>query len=447
MAGDAEFSTDGARSPEPVAFWQRSLKNEAQKNQVIDHCRGLSGGTLKAIAKLVGGRFLADRNLNRLALHSALQQMAWGLLNGFSAVFLLRQGLPVSKIFLCFSGIIALRCAIRPAVLASVRGIGLRSTLILGTSLYAAQGPLLASVHGIDFALFGYCLVAAVAQAFYWTSYHAIFAALGESDDRGSQVGWRELLIALAGAAGPAAGGIMLTFSGPWAAFGAAALVEVFAVLPLKGVIEPKIALAAAPGAYSLYRRGIVLLGTDGWIFNISGWAWSLIMFQALRARYDTFGGSLALLALVGAASGLLFGRLIDLGHARRATVINALTLSATLVAKAVCGIDALSVLAVALSTAALGGLYVPSLMTAIYNEAKASACPFRFHFAAEMGWDIGGIFACLAASALCAFGVSLQTLILLALPIVALQAFVLDDSYAERKTAVAAPGTELPGR
>ena len=402
---------------------------------------------MKAIRKLIGGALLANRNLNRLAVHSALQQMAWGLLNGFSAVFLLHQGLSVSQIFLCFGGIIALRCAIRPAVLFSVHRIGLRSTLILGTSLYAAQGPLLASVHGVDFALFGYCVAAAVAQAFYWTSYHAIFAALGEADDRGSQVGWRELLIALAGAAGPAAGGAMLATSGPWLAFGAAALVECAAILPLPGVIEPKIALTAAPAAFSLYRRGIVLLGTDGWIFNISGWTWSLIMFQSLHARYGAFGGSLALLALIGAASGLVFGRLIDRGHARRATVINALTLSATLIAKAVCGLDALPVLAVALSTTALGGLYVPSLMTAIYNEAKASACPFRFHFAAEMGWDIGGILGCLAAAALCALGLSLQTPILLALPVVALQALVLDESYAGRETATAAPATELPVR
>jgi hypothetical protein len=85
--------------------------------------------------------------------------------------------------------------------------------------------------------------------------------------------------------------------------------------------------------------------------------------------------------------------------------------------------------------------------MTAIYNEAKASPCPLRFHFAAEIGWDVGGSLACLAAAALCAYGVSLQAVIVLALPMVAVQIFLLDASYAARKSKVGLLGMELPGR
>ena len=54
---------------------------------------------------------------------------------------------------------------------------------------------------------------------------------------------------------------------------------------------------------------------------------------------------------------------------------------------------------------------------------------------------------ACLAAAALCAYGVSLQAVIVLALPMVAFQAFVLDASYAASKTGIALIGTELSGR
>ena len=42
----------------------------------------------------------------------------------------------------------------------------------------------------------------------------------------------------------------------------------------------------------------------------------------------------------------------------------------------------------------ALGSLvacvYVPTLMTAVYNQAKRSPCVLRFHIASEGGWDIG---------------------------------------------------------
>jgi hypothetical protein len=402
---------------------------------------------LKALAHLFGGSLFANRDLNRLAVHSALQQLAWGLLSAFSAVFLLRQGLSATAVFLCLGAIIALRFAIRPAVLLSVRAIGLRATLIVGTFLYAVQSPLLAPVHGLDLALLVYCVAAAAAQAFYWTCYHAMFAAIGSADDRGSQVGWRQLLVTIAGAAGPALGGIMLTIAGPWAAFGAAGLVECAAIVPLIGVASPQIAIPAPPGGLALYKRGILLLASDGWMFNTSAWAWNLIMFESLSGRYDAFGGSLAVLALAGAASGFVLGRFIDRGHVRRATWINAATLAGTLIAKAVCGSDTIAVLIVAFATTALGGLYVPSLMTAIYNEAKASPCPFRFHFAAEVGWDIGGAAGCLAAAALCAFGSSLQAVVVLALPMVAFQAFVLQDSYLSRKSAPAVLTTELPAR
>jgi DHA1 family inner membrane transport protein len=402
---------------------------------------------LKATAASIGGSLLANRDLNRLAVHSALQQMAWGLLTAFSAVFLLRQGLSPAEIFLCFGAIIILRSAIRPILFLSVWAIGVRSTLIVGTLLYGLHSPLLAPVRGLDLALLAYCVAAALAQAIYWTPYHAMFAALGDASNRGRQVGWRQLLVTIAGAFGPAVGGIMLTIAGPWAAFGAAAAVEGAAIAPLAGVTEPVVARTAPRGIWQYCRRGVLLLGCDGWIFNSSTWAWSLIMFQALDARYDAFGGTLAVLALAGALSGLALGRFIDMGHARRATWVNAATLSLALIAKAACGSGAIAVLAVAFGTTAIGGLYVPSVMTAIYNEAKASPCPFRFHFAAEIGWDVGGTLACLIAAALCFSGAPLQAVILLALPIVAVQAFVLDASYAARKSPIAAPGTELPGR
>ncbi len=388
-----------------------------------------------------------NRDLNRLAVHSTLHQLAWTISGTFLAVFLLRQGLSPAAIFFCLAAIIAARFAVRPAVLLAVRAIGLRSTLVIGTFLYGVQNPLLAFVHGLGAALAVYCVAAALAQAFYWTCYHAMFATVGEAASRGSQVGWRELLIGVAGILGPAASGVMLTVAGPWAAFGTAGVIEFAAIAPLVGVIEPPLAPTAPPGAFPFYQRGVLLLGSDGWIFNSSAWAWGLIMFRGLDARYDAFGGTLAAAALAGALSGFVLGRFIDAGHARRAAWINAATLAGTLIAKTVCGADAITVIAVAVGTTALGGLYVPALMTAIYNEAKASPSPLRFHFAAEVGWDVGGALACLAAAALCASGISLQAVIALAFPMVAVQAFLLDASYAQRKSDIALVGTELSGR
>ncbi len=391
-------------------------------------------------------RLLANCDLNRLAAHTTLHQLAWGVSSAFSAVFLLHQGLSPAAIYLYLCVIIVLRFGFRPAVLFSVRAIGLRATMIAGTFLYGVQSPLLALVHGPGVALLVYCVVTAIAQVFYWTCYHAMFAATGDIESRGSQIGWRQMLVGIAGILGPAAGGIMLTIAGPWAAFGAAAVIELAAIVPLRNFTEPSIALIAPKGAFPAARRGTLLLATDGWIFNSSAWAWSLIVFQALGGRYDAFGGGLAAAALAGALGGVVLGRFIDTGYARRATWISAAVLASNLIVKSLCGQDPIPVLAVVIGTTMLGGLYMPSLMTAVYNEAKSSPCPLRFHFAAEAGWDIGGALACLFAAAFYAYGASLQMVILLALPMVAFQAFFLDGSYAARQSEIGMVGRELPG-
>lgn len=387
---------------------------------------------------------LANRDLNRLGAHTTLHQLAWGVSSAFSAVFLLRQGLSPSAIYLYIGLVIVLRFVFRPAVLVWARAFGLRATMIAGTFLFAVQSPLLALVHGPGEALLVYSAAAAIAQVFYWACYHAMFAATGDSDRRGSQIGWRQLLVAVAGVAGPAAGGVMLTIGGPWLAFGAAAAIELAAIAPLRDLAEPQFAPIAREGAFRAARRGALLFATDGWIFNCSGWAWGLIVFQALGTRYDAFGGGLAAAALAGAAGGVFFGRLIDTGHARRASWLNAAALAGTLVAKALCGQNAVPVLAVVLGSALLGGLYLPSLMTAIYNEAKSSPCPLRFHLALEAGWDVGGALACLLAAVVLSYGASLQMLVLFALPMVALQAFFLDGSYAARRREVGAVGGDF---
>jgi len=77
-------------------------------------------------------------------------------------------------------------------------------------------------------------------------------------------------------------------------------------------------------------------------------------------------------------------------------------------------GIPWLAVTANALG-AFVHALLIPALMTPIYNRAKASPCPLRFHVGAEGGWDIGCGLGCLAAAAFVAMGQGLAAPILLA--------------------------------
>ena len=197
-----------------------------------------------------------------------------------------------------------MRFLLRPAVLPLVRRIGLKATLIVGAALLAAQATLLAPVRGLDAALVAYVGVAAAAGVTYWPSYHAMFALVGDAERRGAQVGVRQLLIAAAGVVGPAAGGLALAYGGPWLAFGAAAAVQLVAVAPLVGCADRLVKRDAPSGAYRAALGGALPFAADGWIFSSAGWAWGLIVFRSLAARFDASAASSRLRRWPGRSAG-----------------------------------------------------------------------------------------------------------------------------------------------
>jgi MFS family permease len=389
---------------------------------------------------------ITNRDIRRLALHSVVGMLAWTLSGAFSAVFLLRAGLTPARIFLIFAAILALRFVMRPLVLYAAPALGLRRALMLGAIFCALSCPALALVGGVgpglrlELGLAAFVVASSLGQVFYCTCYHVFFTAVSDNGRRGVQVGAFQALGTLAAVAGPAAGGLLLATRGPWPTFGAAFLITLAAVVPLLHIAEPPIVRERPHGAYAAAIRGAQLYFADGWFQVSLTSAWSIVLFSALHDRFDTFGGTLSLAALAGAIGGLALGRMIDIGHARSVVWINAVILAAVLALRALTFGNAAVAVAVAIGTTAVGGCYLPSWMTATYNEAKLSPCPFRFQFAAEGGWDAGGALAGIVAAAFCVSGLPVEAAILLALPMVAVQAALLDRSYAHLGAAANEP-------
>ena len=295
---------------------------------------------------------------------------------------------------------------------------------------------MLAPVDGVGFALAAYIAVTAVGQAFYWTCFHVFFSALGDTDRRGSQIGLFQALSALAALFGPAIGGVLLTRLGPWAAFGAAFVITLASILPILRMAEPRLVPTMPDGAFTAAKNGAMLYFADGWMQVSLTTAWSIVMFHALGGRYDSYGGTLSLAGLAGAVGGMVLGRLIDKGHGRRAVWLNAFILAVCLILRSATFGHAGAVIAVAVGTTLLSGLYLPSWMTPVYNEARISPCMLRFQFAAESGWDLGGALAGGLAAAMCYWGLPVEAAILLALPMVLVQALLLERSYALQSPA-----------
>ena len=159
-------------------------------------------------------------------------------------------------------------------------------------------------------------------------------------------------------------------------------------------------------------------------------------MFKAVAERFDNFGGVLAVAALGGALGGMILGRYIDMGHARRTVLFNAVILALSLILKSSSAGNPVAVIGITIGTTLFSGLYFPYWMTAVYNASKIAPCTFRFQFASEGGWDAGGIFASLVAAAVCTANLPIEAVIVLALPVVALQALLVDASYRQHNHA-----------
>jgi hypothetical protein len=359
--------------------------------------------------------FFRNNAVNLLNLHYAVNSVAWSGGGAFFLAYLIKAGLAVPAVLAALTVILAGRFMFRPLVLPVAVRTGVRALVIAGTVMGALQYPLLAEVQGIGATLLELCLMSAASDAVYWSTYHAYFAALGDHDTRGRQLAAREAIAAVLGILSPIATGWMLVASGPRAAFGATGIIQLLATLPL--FWAPDVAVARKrPGVFTAAVPGMLLMLANGWMAAGLTFVWRVALFLSLGEDYLAFGGALAAAALAGAVGGLMLGHSIDAGRGIGALWVASTVLVATIALRALApGHAALAVIANALG-AVVVGLYVPTLMTPIYNLAKRSACTLRFHLATEGAWDIGCAGGCLAAALAIWTGLPLSVGILLAL-------------------------------
>jgi DHA1 family inner membrane transport protein len=358
--------------------------------------------------------FLANRAVNLLSLHYAFQAMAQGSGGVFLLVYLLKSGLTLEQTIAALAATVALRYIGRRAVVPAARRIGLKATLVAGCLVLALQYPLSAAIDGIGWALLARCMATGIGEAVYWSSFHAFFAAQGDSESRGRQIGAREALAALIGIVAPLFGTWALINAGAGGAFALIGLIQALGVIPLLWTADVNIA-PEPPGRQAALGAGNLIYLLNGWFAATFVLFWQVALFLALGESLAAYGGTMALAAIAGALGGLAVGTLLDSGRGRLAVpiVFAALAIIAALRAFSL-DTPALAIAANAIGTFAIS-FYVPVMNAPVYNLAKASPCALRFHVATEDSWDIGCIAACAIALAMLAAGAGPATLILLA--------------------------------
>ena len=126
-----------------------------------------------------------NRTFNLIYVHSALQAIAMHGGEAFAFIYLLKAGISVPIVLLAIGALFGSRVLFRQLVLPVVKRTGLRNALIGGIILEALTYPMLALVTGVEPMLLVYLFLLAVSSSFYWTSFHAYVALIGDSEHSG----------------------------------------------------------------------------------------------------------------------------------------------------------------------------------------------------------------------------------------------------------------------
>jgi MFS transporter, DHA1 family, inner membrane transport protein len=343
--------------------------------------------------------FFKNKTFNLIYGHATLQAVAMHGGEAFAFVYLLKAGIAVPVVLLCIGLMFGSRVIFRQAVLPVAKRIGLRQALILGILVEASTYPLLAHVTDVGPMLLAYLTLWAISSSFYWTTYHAYVALIGDSEHAGAQTGVLSFIGAIIGIVAPLASGFMLVYFGPGVTFTIIGLAMAAAAIPI--AYGPNLqVLPHAVVPWEAKKIAVLALFSDGIRSGSFHFTWLIALFITLNANFAAFGGTLALAGIVGAVVGLVIGKSIDVGGGKRALLIGVSALAVAIVMRAF-GYNAVwsAVLANA-AAAVVWPAYDTMFGARVYNLSRQSPCPLRFHIAAEGGWDAGTALGCLVSAA-----------------------------------------------
>lgn len=335
-----------------------------------------------------------------LTLHYGLYQLAVAMALGFAGAYLIQSGLSLEEALSAYAALFTLRCLLRFAGLHLVRKAGYRRAVILGACLAALQfWPM--SYATQTGGLLAWLFIVALAESLYWPVYHSAVAVTGVDGSRGRELGIRAAIGAIVAICGPFVGGLLMQHVGPLANFSIAAAIIAMATIPL--FLMRDFNAGPVPEAGQAMRnidcRTFAIFAADGWMSAGMHLAWPMVLFVALDSNYEQMGLANALAGLAGAAGALLCGRAIDRGSRDKYLTIVSIALVGGLLLRSFSMNDKILVLIANASAAAIMALYIPVVMSHVYDRAKRSGQAYRFHFAMEAAWDLGVSLGCLCAA------------------------------------------------
>lgn len=379
--------------------------------------------------------FFKNRLFNYIYAHGALQSFAGYGGEAFAFVYLLKAGIAPPVVLFAIGCLFGSRLIFRSLVLPCAKRFGLRNALVFGILLEASTYPILSQINSADWKLVAYLTLWAISSSFYWTTYHAYVSLIGDNEHRGTQSSAIEFIGMVMSILAPIVSGTLLTYFDPLVAFGVVGFAMACSAIPL--LYTPNLQIkpdAVVPE--ETRRMAVKIMFADGLRAGSFHFTWLIALFITLGSSYVGFGGTLSLAGLVGAMMALFIGKMVDLGGGRRALQIGFAALAVAILARAF-GYSLVwtAVLANVVAVVAWP-IYGTATNARIYNLARQSPCPLRYHVVAEGGWDLGTAVSSFISATLIYFGFSYFWPLLVALIGCGIGYWILTGSFSTVQTA-----------
>ena len=177
--------------------------------------------------------FLRNRELNELYISIAIRAFAVSLIGVFIPIYFYQQGYSFFSIFL-FYAIWSLTHLLfsMPAAKISSK-LGLKRSMLLSIPFLILFFFFIYTLENFNWPLPLLSISIGLSTSLFWLSYHIDFAKFSNRKNRGKQVGFSKIIIAVFSVLGPVAGGIILTLIGFEILFIIVSVLLIGSVIPL----------------------------------------------------------------------------------------------------------------------------------------------------------------------------------------------------------------------
>lgn len=260
-------------------------------------------------------KFLANRELDELYISIALRYFGLSMISIFVPIFLIKMGYSLFTVlmFLGLSNLVHALCVIPAAKVAS--RFGCKHTILFSIPITILFFFMLYSLEVYHWPIYLLSVVKGVYNSHYWLGYHVDFSTFSDKKNRGSEVGFANIVGTAVHVIGPAAGGFILVFLGFKLLFAFVSVLLVLSAIPLFFSKDGHDAFNFSITGIFKGRKIRDYIGFSAYAVEggINMALWPLYIFFAVLNSYSTLGMVSSVSLFVSLIFTFFVGRLADI--------------------------------------------------------------------------------------------------------------------------------------